>query len=146
MEIRKVANGVKFVYTGRSITENTRQIKNIVVKKDFQQNDVLLIWLTCHSPLRIAYSSVTYPLSADAEALKDIILLWNNDDVQQQTFTATAGQTSFVTSFALQSNVSVFIIGILQSPTSYTYTVGSNIVTWVGTPLTGGEEVIITTN
>lgn len=146
MEIRKVANGVKFVYKGRSITENTRQIKYIVVKKDFKGDDVLLIWLTCHSPLRIAYDTVTYPLSTDADALKDIILLWNNDEVQQQTYTATAGQTTFVTSFALQSDISLFINGVLQSPTTYTYTIGGTTLTWIGAALSGGEEIILKTN
>jgi len=147
MEFVKINNGVQFYYSAdRSLNVSTGKIDNIIVKNDISGNKVLLIYVgTMENPIKVEYSKVTSPVTADADELRGILLLWNNDILQKEEFTATAAQTVFTTTFVLQANVNFYIGGTLQPTFSYSYTSGTHTLTWSGAAFGGGEEVVIET-
>ena len=155
MEIRRVNNGVEFWYGDeRTFTEGFRQIKSILVRQDGATDTKgvkhYALYVNCshHDNWKIFYDQYdfpTYPNFSSPENLKDIILLWNSEELETNNYVAGVAQTNFVTSFILQQNVNFYVGGVLQSPTNYTWTVGTSTLVWTGAAFAGGESIIIQT-
>ena len=62
---------------------------------------------------------------------------------QSAPISATPGQTVFVSTVPFSTNVHVYIDGIRQPSSSYTFTPGGFTLTWTAAVLTGGEEIIL---
>lgn len=65
---------------------------------------------------------------------------------QLAPITAGAGQTAFVSTVPFSTNVQVYIDGVLQPTTSYSFSPGGFTLTWTGAGLQGGEEIIVVVN
>ena len=62
---------------------------------------------------------------------------------QSAPISGTAGQTSFTSTVPFSTNVQVYIDGVLQPTTSYSFSPGGFTLTWTGAALLGGEEIQI---
>ena len=149
MIISKITNAVQFDWGVRKRQVMTGHIKEVIPQQDNLNSSITRIFVltdgsvadSAENQIAFDYQDVTSPVTASPNELCDIIRVWNNPDMKGQVFVASAGQTLFTTSFALASNIDVYINGVLSS-TGYTWTIGSNAVTFI-TPFLGGEEVII---
>ena len=66
----------------------------------------------------------------------------NGDGTSTDNFTATSAQVSFTLGESANAILSFTIDGVEQDPDDYS--VSGTTVTWAGTPLVGGEKIVIT--
>ena len=76
-------------------------------------------------------------------AINTVISFPNYDGTQIPAISATAGQTDFVSTIPFSTHVDVYLNGVFQPSSSYSFTPGGFTLTWNGMALSGGEEFII---
>ena len=76
-------------------------------------------------------------------AINTVISFPDYSGTQLAPISATPGQTAFTSTVPFSTNVHVYIDGVRQPSTSYTFTPGGFTLTWTGAALIGNEEIIL---